>query len=418
MPTITRLPRVTAAESLSLAATLILPALAQGVVMRRSPMVGLAGLADADGRAVRLLRRLRAEYGDGPLVARVPGRGLAVLPLASKDVLAVLEDRAFTPAGREKRAALAHFQPDGVLITAERELRDRRRALNEHVCSGFSRLSRSIEGAIEEETAALPRHGVLTWPRFHAAHRRIVRRVVLGDGARDDVTLTRQLDRLRHDANWSWLRGRRTDVRNAFLRRLARHLARAEPGSLASLLAAAQAAGEARADVHPEGQVPHWLFAFDAGAIATYRALALLATRDHATRPRAWDHEGLRAAVLESVRLWPTTQAILRDVAGPVGWDVPQGTIVIIYSAYVNRAEPGDSYRPELWQSGGTWAGVPFSAGFARCPGEDMVLFTSATLLHAFLRERSVRPSARLEDPLPSSLDHFRLRFAVQAADR
>ncbi|MFC5829926.1 cytochrome P450 [Nonomuraea insulae] len=404
----TRPPRVTPAQALAVAAVLALPALAQGVVVRRPAMVRLAALAGAEARAIALLRRLRAEHGDGPLLVRVPGRGWAMVPLASHDVREVLEDRALTPASREKRGALAHFQPDGVLITPESDLRDRRRALNEHVlCSSAD--SGRFAGVVEEEVATLPRDGVLTWPRFHDAHWRIVRRVVLGDGARDDVILTRQLDLLRRDANWSWLRGRRTDVRNAFRRRLARHLARAEPGSLAAVLAGAHAA----ADVHAEGQVPHWLFAFDAGAMASYRALALLAAH-----PGPLGHDRLRAAVLESVRLWPTTLAILRDVTGPTRWDVPTGTMTVIYSPYVNRAEPGDSYRPGLWLGSEEWTGVPFSAGFARCPGEDLVLSTSAALLGAFLRERSVTPSVTLEDPVPATLDHFRLRFAVKAADR
>ncbi|MGW0809704.1 cytochrome P450 [Nonomuraea sp. NPDC002799] len=407
MATTTRLPKVTAAQSLALATTLVLPAVAQGVILRRPMAVHAAGLAGADARAVKLLRRLRAEHGDGPLLARLPGRGRMMVPLAAHDVRAVLESRAFAPATKEKRGALAHFQPDGVLITAEPDLRERRRALNEAVlCSGFA----PFEEVVEQEAGTLPVEGTLTWRRFHAAFWRIARRVVLGDGARDDVTLTRQLDRLRGDANWSYLRGRRTDVYNAFRRRLAGHLARAEPGSLAAVLAATRCP----ADVHAEGQVPHWLFAFDAAAIATYRALALLGTH-----PGPRDPGRLRAAVLESLRLWPTTLAILRDADGPNPWDLPAGTRVVIYSPYVNRAEPGDAYRPELWlNGGGVWAGVPFSAGFARCPGQDLVLFTAAAFLAAFLRERSVRASVTLEDPLPATLDHFWLRFAVKAADR
>ncbi|WP_336206428.1 cytochrome P450 [Nonomuraea sp. LPB2021202275-12-8] len=402
MPTITRLPRATAAETLRLGLTMALPAVAQGVILRRPLMVRLASLADAEGRAVKLLRRLRAKHGDSPLLVRVPLRGWAVLPLASQDVRRVLDEASFTPANREKRGALGHFQPDAVLVTSDPELRDRRRALHEHVLhSGTA----SFERVIREEAATLPHEGVLTWKAFHAAHWRVARRIVLGDAARDDVTLTRLLDRLRGDANWFYLRGRRTDVRNAFQRRLARHLRRAEPGSLAAVLAGTHAAP----DVHPEGQVPHWLFAYDAAAMAAYRALALLATH-----PGPLDAAHLRAAVLESVRLWPTTLAILRDTTVPTEWDVPEGTVVAIYSPYVNRAESGDTYRPELWLGGDTWAGVPFSGGFARCPGEDLVLFTAATLLETFLREREVFPSVRLEGALPASLDHFRLRFAVR----
>nr|WP_055502537.1 hypothetical protein [Nonomuraea pusilla] len=407
MPTITRLPRLTPKETLALALKLVVPTLAQGVVLRRPLIVRLTALLDADTRAVRLLDRLRAEHGDGPLLVRVPFRGWAVLPLAPRDVRRVLDDRTLTPATREKRGALGHFQPEGVLITADTDLRDRRRALNDRVLhTDFAPFTR----VVEEEVATLPRHGVLTWREWHAAHGRAVRRIVLGDGARDDVTLMRQLGRLRRDANWSYLRGRRTDVRAAFRRRLSAHLARAEPGSLAAALA--QTSSEA--DVCPEGQVPHWLFAFDAAGIAAYRALALLAAH-----PGPRDATHLRAAVLESVRLWPTTLAILRETTGPTEWDVPEGSVVALYSPYVNRAEPGDSYRPELWLDGrGEWAGVPFSDGFARCAGEDLVLSAAAAFLGAFLRERSVRPSVPMTDPLPGTLDHFRLRFAVKAAAR
>ncbi|MEU4578517.1 cytochrome P450 [Nonomuraea sp. NPDC023979] len=467
MRTITRPPRANAAETLRLGLTLVLPALAQGVIVRRPLMVRLAALTRADDRAVRLLARLRARHGDGPLLVRVPLRGWAVLVLSAADVRRVLDDRSLTPANREKRGALGHFQPDGVLITPEPELRERRHDYNERVLlPDFGPVAR----AAAEEAATLPYRGVLTWTDFHAAFWRLARRVVLGDGARDDVTLTRMLDRLRGDANWFYLRGRRTDVYRAFRRRLDGHLARAEPGSLAAALAATPAP----ADVCPEGQVPHWLFAFDAAAIAAYRALALLAThppprtahhpgppstpahpappgtpgegtaaRDGAAAdgaathpgPSGVDGAGVRAAVLESVRLWPTTLAILRDTTGPTEWGVPEGSLVAIYSPYVNRAEAGDHYRPGLWtgddawddgeplDGGGAWAGgdartgVPFSAGFARCAGRDLVLFTASSLLGAFLREREVFASVRLEGALPASFDHTGLRFAVRQGD-
>ncbi|MCF6471371.1 cytochrome P450 [Nonomuraea sp. MG754425] len=410
MPTITRPVRVTPAEALAVATTIALPALARGVVAPRPGMVRLAELTGAERHAIGLLGRLRAAYDGRPLLVPFGGRSVMV-PLDPGDVRAVLTDRAFSPASRVKRGALAHFQPDGVLITREPDLRERRRELNERVLSAdFAPYAR----VAEEEAATLPRTGVLTWPRFHAAHWRIVRRVVLGDGARDDVTLTGQLDRLLGDANWSGLRGQRTDVRGAFQRRLHRHLARAEPGSLAAVLARTPA----DAAVHAEGQVPHWLYSYDAGATVSFRALALLTSR-----PGPIDPGHLRAALLESARLWPTMPAILREVTGPTPYEVPQGTVVVIYAPYVNRAEAGDSYRPELWLddeegSGERWTGVPFSAGFAGCAGAKLMLSTSVTLLEALLRERSVTPSVTLEDPVPASLDHFRLRFAVKAADR
>jgi len=60
-----------------------------------------------------------------------------------------------------------------------------------------------------------------------------------------------------------------------------------------------------------------WLFAFDAAGIATFRTMALLATHPSPADPRL---EYLRACVLESIRLWPTTLLIVRDSTQPTTW--------------------------------------------------------------------------------------------------
>ena len=77
----------------------------------------------------------------------------------------------------------------------------------------------------------------------------------------------------------------------------------------------------------PIGQVPHWLFAFDAAGMATVRALALLAahpgskSRSETTNPDTPQKRPyLQAAVLESVRLWPTTPALLRETVEDTTW--------------------------------------------------------------------------------------------------
>ncbi|MET9340497.1 cytochrome P450 [Nonomuraea sp. NPDC003804] len=404
------LPRASVLESARLGVGVLLPALAQGVALRRPLGVRLAALLDADRRGARLLERLRARHGEGPLLVRIPVRGPALIPLAAADVRRVLEDHAFTPANLEKRAALGHFQPHGVLITLDPGLRERRRRLNEQILEpGRPRhsLAGPFTAVIEEEVAALPSEGELTWPVFTAAHGRIARRLVLGDGARGDERLTLLLNRLRADANWFYLRRRHRQARAAFQRRLDVHLRRAEPGSLAPLLMAAHA----DPDVHAEGQAPHWLFAFDAAGIAAYRALALVAAHPGT--------EDLRAAVEESVRLWPTTLAVLRDTTEPIEWRgeiLPEGTMVAIFSPYANR-DPHAIDDPDAFVPGRTgWTGIPFSAGFARCPGRDLVLFTAETVLAALLRTRRVRPVTALPTPLPGTLDHFRLRFAVRPA--
>jgi hypothetical protein len=95
---------------------------------------------------------------------------------------------------------------------------------------------------------------------------------------------------------------------------MARYAELAEPGSLAAVMARTRTT----ATTAPLHQVPQWLFAFDPAGMATFRALALLATHPQAaergraearaaTAESGWHHPFLRATVLEALRLWPTT---------------------------------------------------------------------------------------------------------------
>jgi cytochrome P450 len=275
----------------------------------------------------------------------------------------------------------------------------------------------------------------LGWDAFAVAWWRLVRRVVLGDAARDDDTITDLLARLRADANWSYLKPPRTGLREEFLRRLQQHLARAEPGSLAALVGSVPATP----DTHPAEQVPQWLFAFDAAGMAAFRTLALLAAHP-AQRERVreelagrdpsapQDLPYLRACVLEAVRLWPTTPAILRDSTTATDWEqgtLPAGTGVVIFAPFFHRdparVRHADAFAPGLWLDGGpppADALVPFSAGPGECPGRNLVLLVTSTVLATLLatgREprqiagRALHPA----QPLPSTLSPFRLSFRI-----
>ena len=74
--------------------------------------------------------------------------------------------------------------------------------------------------------------GVLGYDAWHRAFRRIVRRIVLGDGARDDEELSDLLAELMSEANG--LRPARSEQLDPFMERLDEHVARAEKGSLAA----------------------------------------------------------------------------------------------------------------------------------------------------------------------------------------
>ncbi|WKX73881.1 cytochrome P450 [Streptomyces sp. XD-27] len=428
------------------AAVVMAPLIAQGAVLRRPRMLALADRWDTNRKACDLMGELRGRYGDAPLSVDLMGRRILLL-LSPGDVRAVLSatPRPFTPAGREKRAALAHFQPDGVLISPLPD-RDDRRRFNEAVLDTarpVHRLADAMAGRIREEAAELAAtargSALLTWDAFAPAADRVVRRIVLGDGARDDQRLTELLRALRADANWSYLRRPRHRLRERFTQRLRAHLERAEPGSLASLLR--QAPRTARTE--PEGQVPHWLFAYDAVAMTTFTTLAVLAAqpdqadqvREELARrgaSRTADPNGtprLRACFLETLRLWPTTPVILRETTDSTPWHggtIPPGVTTVTVSTFFHRDPEHlphpDLFMPERWLDGDADPGpgvVPFTAGPAECPGRNLVLFTAVTLLAALLEEtgyRPLTPGLAAYRRLPCTVDHTALRLRAEPA--
>jgi hypothetical protein len=279
----------------------------------------------------------------------------------------------------------------------------------------------------------MERTGTLDWNTFIPVWSRIVRRIVLGDSARNNHELTDLLARLRGRANWSLLHPTRRDLREEFLQRLRVQLHRAEPGSLAE----ANAKTPKNPETHPEEQVPQWLFAFDPAGMATFRALALLAS--HPTELAAvaaelrgrdlvtpQDLPGLRAAVLESVRLWPTTPAILRETTTTTelgGRTLQAKTLVVVLAPFFHRDDErlpyADHFTPGIWQDGTAQASgslVPFSAGPAICAGQNLVLFLASTLLASLLERHDLRLTS--EPPLypgrrlPGTLSPFGLRFS------
>jgi cytochrome P450 len=409
--------------------------LAQGVIRRRARVVRLVQRLDLDRRGAQLLHRLRQRHGSGPLRLTVPGRPLAVV-LDPADVERLLTDSPdpFAAATIEKVAALRHFQPHGVLLSGG-DARATRRRVNERALDTgqpLHRIADAVAATVRDEVGRLD-SGILDWATFGPMFDRVIRRVVLGDSARDDTGLTADLNRLRNAANWAYLRPRKERLRARFQRRVDAYVARAEAGSLAGALAgepsgesAADAAGESAAD--PAGQVPHWLFAFDAAGITAFRTLALLGSDAGRRAAAAADVAPvlpyLRACVLDTVRLWPTTLVVLRESIRDTDWGgtrLPRRTTFVIPSAFHHRdataAPHADDFSPEEWLDGDAhrrWSVFPFSAGPVRCPGRDVVLLTVSTLLSVLLqRFPTLRSTEPLGLPLPATLEHTALRVAT-----
>jgi hypothetical protein len=432
-------PMASAVDTMAIASELILPTLAKGPIIRRPRVVGLAERLDLVGRAVRRMQRLNETYGDGPLMMRIPVRKQAVL-LAPHHVHRVLAESPdpFSADSSEKHSSLTHFQPKAVLISRGAERSDRRR-FNEAVLDTpdpMHRLADRFRTVIEEEAdvmlAQASRQGLLDWPVFSDAWFRVVRRVILGDAARDDLEFTRMHERLRAYANLGFLQPTRRGLRERFFTRLRSYLERAEADSLAGIMAATHATEMTAADHQP----PHWLFAADPAGMTTFRTLALLAAHpEHHVRARdevARQDEAptlpfLRQCVLESLRLWPTTPLILRETSVETTWDtgvMPANTGIIVFAPYFHRdgrhLPEADRFAPELWsrpRTSADWPLVPFSEGPVVCPARNLVLMLTSTMLAELLRHGwySERSPAKLHatQPLPSTLDPYTLEFEL-----
>jgi cytochrome P450 len=429
-------PVASTSETIQIGLKVVVPTVASGLVKRRRAPMALAERFQADRAAVRLLARLRERHGPGPLRLRVPGRSVAVV-LSAGHVGRLLEGapEPFTPDSAEKHAALGRFQPHGVLISRG-AARAERRQFNEAVLQTHRPLHHLapamlpvVHEEVERLTAAADRSGELDWRGIDRGWKRTAGRLVFGAAA--DQELTAGLDSLRRSGNWSYLGRRRTRARAAFGVRLRAAIDAAGPGTLG------EAVREQGPDesVRPEDQVAHWLFAFDAAGIAIARTLALLAV--HPGHQLAALNElaavdpdepaelpFLRACVLESLRLWPTTPMLLREGTEATRWRdgaLPEGTAFLVYTPLFHR-DPSRSYAdrfaPEIWLDGTAEedpALVPFSGGPARCPGRNLALFATTSALGRLLREREWRLSSRspivTDHPVPATLDHFGLAF-------
>ncbi|MCC2956516.1 cytochrome P450 [Massilia sp. IC2-477] len=433
------LPRASLLDTLALGLEVFAPLVAQGVIIRRPPMVALAERLDLDRRAVQRMQKLRDKYGRGPLMLPLPIRQQAVVldPGHAKRVLDE-SPKPFSPASTEKRAALAHFEPQGVLLSTGAQRSERRR-FNEAALDTANPMHRMAAGflpLVEEEAAAMLAaardKGSLDWDTWSQAWYRMFRRVVLGNSAADDHALQAMITRLRGAANWAGFHPTMRAKRERFLARIQEYLDRAEAGSLAGYMAHIPR----NSTTEPRQQVPQWLFAFDAAVIASFRALALLDSHPEAAGRVRAEIAGrreqhplpfLRATVLEALRLWPTTPMILRQSTARTHWEdgsMPAGTGVLIHAPFFHRDDTrlreANRFAPELWlddSAARDWPLVPFSDGPVTCPGRNLVLMLSSAMLANVLdgRKLALAPGRRLDPArLPGTLDNYRLRFTVE----
>ena len=165
--------------------------------------------ADVDRWAVGLLEGMRRTYGGRPVWVRLV-TAPALLLLSVDDIRTALEGSPdpFAPDPEAKRKGMSHFQPDALTISRGEDWAERRRFAESVLDTGQShhRLADRQASVVAEEAGSLlleveAAGGELEWERFALATRRIVRRIVLGDSARDDEALSDLLAEMMDSAN-------------------------------------------------------------------------------------------------------------------------------------------------------------------------------------------------------------------------
>ncbi|MFI6632773.1 cytochrome P450 [Nonomuraea fuscirosea] len=371
------LPRATVLESLRLAATLVPPGSAQ-MTHGRDPL-----------RCRALLAALESRYGGRPVLVRGL-RGRVLLIMSKRDVLRVLSraDPAYTPVLEQHAFEL----PTDVLRP------------------------RFIEIAAQE--AAELSGGVVDHARLDACWRRVARRCVYGDGAARDEELTRLLEDLTRAGRWR-ARRRQEILSGRYDTRVIDHLRRAEPGSLAGLIAETPE-NESRGLM----QAAYWLMGLGSTAAGLTQTLALLAAHPAHRKAARADHDHLRACLREGLRLWPPAPVLSRVTTTETDWygtALPTGTTVLVPVAAHQRSPRlpyANTFAPEIWLDGTAadewWA-------MSGCDGLRLALAVGTAFLGGILRTSRPKPIGRLlspHRPLPHAIDLTRLRVSMRPLRR
>jgi cytochrome P450 len=419
-------------ESVRFTLQAMVPNVAQGLFRRRRRAVGAATRVDVDDRAIGVIDGLRRNHGHGPIWVRV-GTDRMLLVLATADVRRVLEGspRPHAADPEAKRKGMSHFQPDALTISRGEEWRSRREFTEavldtdrpEHRHSErFAVICRDETDRLLEEVERNDA-GELVWEAFNGAFWRITRRLVLGDGARDDDELTDLLWSLMEEANG--LPDEPSEHLEPYLERIERYVDVGDRTGLVGLFGDAPAGD----GVKPARQVTHWLFALgDTAAINAFRTLAVLCSFPR-ERERALDDAAhMTACIQETMRLWPTTPVLSRETVAETEWNgvwVPKGTQILISNTFnhrdAERHEFADRFVPEEWLEGGSaaedWSYNHFSHGPQGCPGAGIALYVCRSVLTELLDRRDaelVEAPFDPDRPLPRMLDFFPLRFALR----
>jgi cytochrome P450 len=426
-------PRASLVDGVRFTAQIGVPNVVLGLFAKRALPSRVSATLHGDQFGYLLVEGIVRRLGPDPFWIRV-ARDETLLVHHPDDLRFVLGNSPdpFASDPETKRKGMAAFQPHALTISRG-DLWANRRRFTEAVLetgAGLHRLAPQLLDVVRDEARHLSVRGTVRWADLHRTFQRVTRRVVFGESAADDTSLTAELGALMAAGNRT--PGAPASGYDSFIRRVQDYVDAAEPGSLCSLVA------EAPADdaTDPAGQLVHWLFAMgDTLPANLLRALALLAAHplplaevraelagaDLGSAKSVGELQYLGGCIYEAMRLWPTTQLFgrvsTRDVRFPSGAVVPAGKQVLIYNLFNHRNRDriayADRFAPEEWVSGDAaedWSFNFFSNGPQGCPGAGMAMFLGQALLAQLLsRCEPQLTGAHLDPgrPLPYSVDMY-----------
>ena len=413
--------RANTLEGVRFTAQVGVPNVLQGLFRKRELVVTTVGKLPADYLAYRLVEGLARKYGPDPFWIRV-GTEDTLLLTHPDDIKVVLggSPSPFAPDPDAKRKGMSAFQPTALSISRG-DLWANRRAFAEAVLETsaptHSLATTFAAIAVEEADSLLAEDDDLPFGALNAAFQRLTRRVVFGDAAADDTTLTNQLASLMAAGNK--MPGKPAEGYDGFHTHIASYVDAPDPGALTGLIA--QAPSDDETDV--PGQLTHWLFAMgDTLPANLFRALALIATHPDALERSRVDADYLAGCIFEAMRLWPTTALFGRVQEDEYRWvngqKTPAGTPLLIHNLFNHRNRDriafADRFAPEEWSegdAGSDWSFNFFSHGPQGCPGAGLSIFLGqaflARLLEQATPELSEGPTLDPARPLPYGFDIY-----------
>ena len=426
-------PHASVLEGIRFTAQIGVPNIVQGLFSKRELPVKVASKLGTDHLGYQLVDGLVKQYGPGPFYVRVAKDEVLLVthPDDLKFVLGGSPD-PFASDPEPKVKGMAAFQPDALTISRG-DLWAQRRQFADAVCKpdqSVHPLATTWAG-VAADTARELAGTSIRWENIDRAFLRMIRRVVLGDSAADDTLITDLLGELMSQGNK--MPGEPGPQYPDLIAMIQRDIDKAEPGSLASLVASAPTPPGGAA-----GQMVHWMFALKANHAANVlRALAVLATHPEQQREARAEIAGvdlgtaagvasldyLGGCLLEAMRLWPTVGLLVkvahRDVEFPGGAVLSEGRQVMIYNVFNHRNRSlipyADRFSPGEWVSGSAgqdWSFNFFSHGPQNCPGAGISIFLGQAVMAHLLEAGPLSVTGvRLDPgkPLPHGVDLYGL---------